>query len=87
MTAPQVKVACHGEVKIPFPILQQDRLYLLSKWLATMRPRAAQKPTDLLPALNTAGSELNTLAATNIPLANAKFAVVFHGPAVDGIFG
>jgi len=25
------------------------------------------------------------LAATNIPLANAKFAVVLHGPAVDGI--
>ena len=31
------------------------------------------------------GSELNALAATNVPLANAKFAVVFHGPAVDGI--
>jgi intracellular sulfur oxidation DsrE/DsrF family protein len=47
--------------------------------------RAAQKPTDLLPALNMAGSELNALAATNVPLANAKFAVVFHGPAVEGI--
>jgi intracellular sulfur oxidation DsrE/DsrF family protein len=47
--------------------------------------RAAEKPTDLLPALNMVGSELNALAATNIPLANAKFAVVFHGPAVDGI--
>ena len=31
------------------------------------------------------GSELNALAATNVPLANAKFAVVFHGPAVGGI--
>ena len=30
-------------------------------------------------------SELNALAATNIALANAKFAVVFHGPAVDSI--
>ena len=47
--------------------------------------RAAQKPTDLLPALNMAGSELNALAASNVPLANARFAVVFHGPAVDGI--
>jgi intracellular sulfur oxidation DsrE/DsrF family protein len=47
--------------------------------------RAAQKPTDLLPALNMAGSELNALATANVPLANAKFAVVFHGPAVDGI--
>jgi intracellular sulfur oxidation DsrE/DsrF family protein len=47
--------------------------------------RAAEKPTDLLPALNMAGSELNALPATNVPLANAKFAVVFHGSAVDGI--
>ena len=47
--------------------------------------RAAEKPTDLVPALNMAGSELNALAATNVPLANAKFAVVFDGPAVDGI--
>ena len=47
--------------------------------------RAAQKPTDLLPALNMAGSELNALAVTNVPLANAKFAVVFDRPAADGI--
>ena len=47
--------------------------------------RAAKRPTDLLPALNMAGSELNALAATNVALANAKFAVVFHGPAVGGI--
>jgi intracellular sulfur oxidation DsrE/DsrF family protein len=45
----------------------------------------ADKPTELLPALNMAGSELNALANANVPLANAKFAVVFHGPAVDGI--
>ena len=32
-----------------------------------------------------AGSELNALAAVNVPLLNAKFAIVFHGPAVDGI--
>ena len=32
-----------------------------------------------------AGSELNALAAANLPLSNAKFAIVFHGPAVDGI--
>src|SRR5437870_5755667 len=45
----------------------------------------ADKPTELLPALNMAGSELNALATANVPLANAKFAIVFHGPAVDGI--
>ena len=47
--------------------------------------RRADKPTELLPALNMAGSELNALAAANVPMANAKFALVFHGPAVDGI--
>jgi intracellular sulfur oxidation DsrE/DsrF family protein len=46
---------------------------------------AADKPSKLLPAINMAGSELNALAAVNAPLQNAKFAIVFHGPAVDGI--
>src|SRR5206468_12556961 len=47
--------------------------------------RSADKPTALLPALNIAGSELNALATANIPVQNAKFAIVFHGLAVDGI--
>lgn len=47
--------------------------------------RAANKPTALLPALNMAGSELNALATVDPRLGNAKFAIVFHGPAVDGI--
>jgi len=46
---------------------------------------AADKPTQLVPALNMAGSELNGLAVAGVPLENAKFVVVFHGPAVDGI--
>lgn len=47
--------------------------------------RPANKATQLVPALNMAGSELNALAAANAPISNAKFVVVFHGPAVDGI--
>jgi intracellular sulfur oxidation DsrE/DsrF family protein len=47
--------------------------------------RAAAKPTELVPAINMAASELNALAAVGAPLSNAKFVVVFHGPAVDGI--
>ncbi len=47
--------------------------------------RPPDKPAQLIPALNMAGSELNALAAMNVPLKNAKFAIVFHGPAVDGI--
>jgi intracellular sulfur oxidation DsrE/DsrF family protein len=47
--------------------------------------RAADKATALIPALNMAGSELNALATVKVPLRNAKFAMVFHGAAVDGI--
>lgn len=46
---------------------------------------AADKPAQLVPAINMAGSELNALAAANVPVQNAKFAIVFHGAAVDGI--
>src|SRR5688572_11147215 len=49
--------------------------------------RAPTEPSQLVPALNMAGAALNAFAATNVPLRNAKFAVVFHGPAIDGILG
>ena len=45
----------------------------------------ADKPSELVPALNMAGAQLNALASVNAPARNAKFVVVFHGPAVDGI--
>ncbi len=47
--------------------------------------RGADKPTQLVPGLNMVGSELNALAVAHVPLEKAKFVVVFHGPAVDGI--
>ena len=47
--------------------------------------RGADEPSQLLPALNMAGSELNALAVAKVPLTNANFAIVFHGRAVDGI--
>jgi intracellular sulfur oxidation DsrE/DsrF family protein len=47
--------------------------------------RAAEKPTQLLPAVNMAGSELNALGAGGVPLRNAKFVLVFHGDAMAGI--
>jgi len=47
--------------------------------------RAADKPAVLLPALNMAGSELNAFGVAGVPLQNAKFAIVFHGPAINGI--
>jgi len=45
----------------------------------------AKDPSNLVPALNNAGSELNALAVSGVPLTNAKFTVVFHGASVDGI--
>jgi intracellular sulfur oxidation DsrE/DsrF family protein len=47
--------------------------------------RGADSPTQLLPALNMAGSELNAIGAAGLPLRNAKFVVIFHGAALDGI--
>ncbi len=46
---------------------------------------AADQPTAVVPALDMTGSEYNTLAMWNVPLARMKMAVVFHGPAVDGL--
>jgi intracellular sulfur oxidation DsrE/DsrF family protein len=49
---------------------------------------ATQMPADaklILPALNMAGSELNALGVCNISLSNAKFVIVFHDDAIDGI--
>jgi len=34
-----------------------------------------------------AGAEPNAFTATGVPLSSAKFAVVFHGPAINGILG
>ncbi|MFI5133295.1 MAG: DsrE family protein [Chitinophagales bacterium] len=47
--------------------------------------KAAKENSLLLPGINNAGAELNDLAACGIPLTNAKFVVVFHGAAINGI--
>src|SRR5215467_1029292 len=39
--------------------------------------RGPEKPGQLLPALNMAGSELNALVASDVPLRNVKFVIVF----------
>lgn len=72
-----------GYVAIPGAAVtpEKTRIYK-AVWDAT---RAAKSPTDLLPVLNMAGSELNAFAASGVPLGNVKFVIAFHGPAVDGI--
>lgn len=47
--------------------------------------QAAEHPTDVVPALNMAGSELNAFAVAHVPMSRVKFVVVFHGAAMDGI--
>ena len=80
--APAVAEA-DGYVEIPNAALPPTRD---SKYRAVFdATHAAEKPTQLVPAINMAGSELNALAAVDAPLSNAKFVIVFHGRAVDGI--
>ncbi len=47
--------------------------------------RAAAKPGELVPAINMLASELNALAVAGVPLRRARFALVFHGAAMDGL--
>jgi hypothetical protein len=72
-----------GYVEIPNAALAPTKTSNYRAIFDATRP--AERPTELLPALNIAGSELNALVAANIPVTNARFAVVFHGPAVAGI--
>jgi intracellular sulfur oxidation DsrE/DsrF family protein len=81
-TAPVIPKA-DGYIAIPNAVLppKKENVYR-AIFNAT---QAADKPTELIPALNMVGSELNALSAAGAPLANAKFVVVFHGAALDGI--
>ena len=40
--------------------------------------RGADKPSDVIPAVNMAGSEINTFAAHHVPSANVRFVLVMH---------
>jgi intracellular sulfur oxidation DsrE/DsrF family protein len=81
-TAPAVP-GTDGYVAIPNAAVmpQKTRVYQ-AVFDAT---RFADDPGAVVPALNMAGSELNLLVACGVPRNNAKFVVVFHGPAVDGL--
>ena len=46
---------------------------------------AAKLPTELVPALDNAGAELNAFGVEGVPLRNVKFVIVFHGASVNGI--
>ena len=72
-----------GYVAIPQAAFPPDKTRTYRAIFDATRP--AEKPSQLIPALNMAGSVLNDLGAVGAPIRNAKFVVVFHGAAVDGI--
>ncbi len=78
-----VIAAADGYVVIPGAAVAPDPA---RKYLAIFdATRGAGKPTELLPAVNMAGSELNAFGVAGVPPANVRFALVFHGQALDGI--
>src|SRR5438552_18942202 len=79
--APAVSGA-DGYVEIPNAALAPTKTRNYRAIFDATRP--AERPAELLPALNMAGSELNALAAANVPGANPRVAVAFHGPAGVG---
>src|SRR5205823_12975264 len=81
--APAVSGA-DGYVEIPDAALAPTKTSNYRALLDATRP--VERPTELLPAVNMAGSEVSALAAASVPVTSAMFAVAFHGPAVDGIF-
>lgn len=85
LSAPSAPVIpeAYGWVTIPRVALTPDRNRTYRAiYDATLLP---QEPTQLVPALNMTGAMLNALAASGIPIANARFVVIFHGAAINGI--
>jgi|ERR1035437_452545 hypothetical protein len=73
-----------GFVVLPKAAVQIDKRHVYRAiWNATSD---ADGPKELVPALNMLGSELNAFAVSGVPLSNAKFLIVFHGPSVNGLY-
>lgn len=82
---PQARVipAASGYIPIPQAAVMPEAGHVYKAvYDATHGP---DQPTQILPALDMAGSELNLFGATGFPLKNVKFVIVFHGAALDGI--
>ena len=88
---------CMAQGKSPNPLIPQADGFVVIKG-AKMQPdknrvykavydatKASKDSSQILPALNMAGSELNALEVCGIPVNHAKFAIVFHGAAINGI--
>lgn len=75
--------AADGYVVIPNAAVAPDQKTTYRVIFDGAKPAA--KPGGLLPVVNAAGNVLNDLAVGKVPQRNRYLAVVFHGPAVDGI--
>jgi intracellular sulfur oxidation DsrE/DsrF family protein len=47
--------------------------------------KAAKNPSEIIPGLNNSRAVLNDFGVCGVPLKNAKFVIVFHGAAINGI--
>lgn len=72
-----------GFVVIPTAKMQPDKNHIYKAIYDATKD--SKDPSQILPALNMAGSELNALVVSHVPLSNAKFVIVFHGAAIYGI--
>ena len=83
--APKAPVAPHadGYVVIPNVAVPPQKLRVYKTVFDATG--GAEKPDQLMPALNMAGSELNAFGVCGVPLRNVNFAIVIHGAAIDGI--
>jgi intracellular sulfur oxidation DsrE/DsrF family protein len=75
-SAPVIPQA-YGFVPVPGAAVKPDKhRFYRAIFSATA---AADKPDALLPAVLMAGTELNTLVASGVPLAHADYIIDFHG--------
>lgn len=72
-----------GYISIPNAAVTPDKKRTYRAIYNATHPPA--EPSRIVPALDMAGAALNAFDATGVPLRNARFAVVFHGAAIDGI--
>lgn len=72
-----------GYVIIPNAAVRPDKRHVFKAIFASTQ--LPENKSELLPALNAAGAELNALSVEGVPKQNRKFAIVFYGSAVDGI--
>ena len=79
--ATPVITEAYGYVAVPNAAVMPDKTHVY-KAIFDAR-QGVTKPSEILPAIMMAGGELNTLAATGVPSANALFVVIFHTTDAD----